>query len=185
MSDEHYEAGQDPSLEAALYEFLAARSVVTLAVADAGGPWAAAVFFANAGEVTGAGPSGFDFYFVSSPQTRHGAALLADPRCAATVQDHPDEPLAIRGVQLAGTVSPVAPARAPAAFARYAAKFPFVHGLYRVEEQAWVIGGRRIEEPFWLFSASDVYWIDNSHGFGRRRHIRLGGGGWRPRPGRT
>lgn len=167
MSDEHYALGEDGGLEAQVRAFLAAHAAVTLAVQDAGGPWAAAVFFAGAG-----GP-GFDFHFVSSRRTRHMAALLADPRCAATVQDHPGGFRDIVGVQMAGRVGIVPPAGARAAFERYADRFPFVRALYRVDEQAYVIDGKRIEEPFWRFSASDVYWIDNAYGFGRRRHIRV------------
>lgn len=165
MSDEELRPGQDPELEATVRAYLADHSVVTLAVSDAAGPWAAAVFFAAASE------DGFDFHFVTSARTRHGAALLADARCAATVQEHPAEFRAIRGVQLAGSVAVVPPERAATAFEGYARKFPFVRALYRVEEQAYVIGGKRVEEPFWRFSTRDVYWIDNAYGFGRRRHI--------------
>jgi uncharacterized protein YhbP (UPF0306 family) len=166
MPDELLLPGQDPALEALVRSYLEAHTVVTLAVGDAEGPWAAAVFYAS---------EGFDLYFVSSTETRHGAALLSDPRCGATIQNHPAAFDEIRGVQLAGLATLVPEQEVDAVFARYAAKFPFVRGLYRPEEQAFVIAGRRVEAPFWRLRPTDVYWIDNRYGFGRRRRIRLAG----------
>ncbi len=79
--------------------YLASHHVMTLATNGRQGPWAAAVFYANAG---------FDLVFLSAPATRHARNLAFDPHAAVTVQedcrDWPD----IKGVQLEGLVEELA-----------------------------------------------------------------------------
>ena len=73
--------------------YLESHNVMTLATRGEEGLWAAAVFYVT---------EGFTFYFLSSPSTRHGRAIAAEPRVAATVQEDYGDWAEIKGVQLEG-----------------------------------------------------------------------------------
>ena len=95
-------------------DYLRTHHVLTLAVNDADGPWAAALFYAS---------DGFRCCFLSDPRTRHARAVAMNPRVAATIQDQPEDWTAIRGIQLEGTVRRLTGLARGAALARYVARF--------------------------------------------------------------
>ncbi|MCU0726385.1 MAG: pyridoxamine 5'-phosphate oxidase family protein [Planctomycetes bacterium] len=128
---------------------------MTLACADADGPWAADVCFAR----VGAG-----FCFLSSPDSRHARAYAADPRAAATIHGDFARWEEIRGVQIAGRVGEVTGAGAKArAMAAYFRKFPFARGL--VEGAAAVLAGRF---RLYRLDPEKILLVDNQSGFGAR-----------------
>jgi uncharacterized protein YhbP (UPF0306 family) len=136
--------------------YLAAHNVMTLATRSV---WAAAVFYAN---------EGFDLYFVSSPTSRHARDLAAEPRVAAAIHEDYRDWRAIQGIQLTGTVARLDGAAREAALACYRDKFDFLKGsgagIARVLEALGKAACYRL-------TAGEVYFVDNSAGFGTRTQV--------------
>ncbi len=141
--------------------WLAGHHVMTLATTGAAGPWAAAVFYALDADGT--------LLFLSAPKSRHCVDLALDARCAATVQDQPDDWMAIRGLQMSGRVEPIAVDGVAAARERYAQRFPFMRagaGLPLALAQA-------LDKVRWFrFVPERLRLVDNGLGFGHRDEIQ-------------
>lgn len=140
---------------AALTGFLAAHSTLTLATLGPDGqPMAASLFYAadEAGVV----------YWVSAASTRHSRNLAEHPRAAVTVHAATWQWTEIAGVQLEGTVG-VVPAGAPwqAAWALYAAKFPFAAGFE----------AELARSNFYALTPRWARLIDNAQGFGHKDEL--------------
>lgn len=148
-------------LRARAQDYLRAHHVVTLATADAAGPWAAAVFYAA---------DGFTLYFLSSPGSRHARSLADSPRVAATIQeDYADWPQ-IKGVQLEGRAVELSGAEEERARQLYGEKFPVVGNLAKAP--AAIV--KALAKVRWYKLVPErLYFIDNSAGFGRRDEIEL------------
>lgn len=135
-------------------DFLRVHHVLTLAVTDAEGPWAAALFYVS---------DGFRCYFLSDPRTRHARAITADPRIAATIQDQPEDWTAIQGIQIVGEARRLTGRARSAALARYVARFrgaatdPRLVGAFRRAATYEVVPRR-------------VFFIDNRR-FGQRVEV--------------
>ncbi len=152
-----------PALPATAADYLDRHHVMTLATSGLEGPWAAAVFYASAGH---------DLYFLSSPRSRHCRNLALDPRCAATIQHDCSDWAQIKGIQLEGLASELQGAEAARARQRYGAKFPVV-GRLGGAPAAIVAALARVR--WYRLHAERMYFIDNSHGFGHREEVDLGG----------
>ena len=129
--------------------------VMTLATNGPEGPWAAPVFYV---------PDGFELTFLSSPRSRHGNDLAADPRCGVALFPPPAGWADIRGVQMAGRVEVLEGRAKAAALARYVRRFPFV-------DPATAPAAIRaaLERVRWYrFRPDEVFLVDNRRGFGRR-----------------
>ena len=149
-------AGQG-ALRAAIRAYLEAHRVMTVATA---GPWAAAVFYVS---------DGFDLFFLSSPGSRHCAALAMHPRVAVTIQDDGADWRAIRGLQGEGIARPSPAAEGARARRLYAAKFPFLRLAAREASLA-----RALRRVRWYRIALDGIWlVDNARGFGHRDAVDL------------
>ncbi|MFZ2651751.1 MAG: pyridoxamine 5'-phosphate oxidase family protein [Burkholderiaceae bacterium] len=142
-------------------DYLDRHHVMTLATCGADGPWAAAVFYCNAGRT---------LYFVSSPSSRHGRDLARDPRCAATIQDDTGEWATIKGVQVEGQVLEIGGDEALLARQKYGEKFPVVG---RLASAPAVIVQALAKVRWYRLRAQRLYFIDNSKGFGHRHEIEL------------
>ena len=142
-------------------DYLTTHHVMTLATQGAGGPWAAAVFYAS---------DSCSLIFLSSPNSRHCRNLAQDARCAATIQeDYRDWPQ-IKGIQLEGRVRELHGEEESHAQHLYGEKFPIAGPLANVPPSivkalARVRWFRLVPERF--------YFIDNSKGFGHREEIGL------------
>lgn len=145
------------SLRATARDYLRARNVMTLATMGDDGPWAAAVFYANAD---------FTLYFVSSPASRHSRNLAVRPRVAVTVQEDYRDWSAIKGLQIEGTARAIAGPEQVAASAAYRAKFPFV-GF------AGTLAAALAKVTWYKVEPDRVYYLDNSIRFGYREEIVL------------
>ena len=139
--------------------YLAGHHVMTLATQGAGGPWAAAVFYAS---------EGFDLYFVSSPASRHGRDVAANAAAAAAIQSNPTDWREIRGVQLEGRVEVLPEDRAARAQALYGAKFPVAR---LTEEPPAPIAAALARSRWYRFAAHRAFYIDNAAGFGKREQV--------------
>lgn len=143
---------------AAVGQFLAGQSTLTLATVNAAGePLAASLFFVS--------DAALNVYWVSGAHSRHSVNLAANPRAAVTVHNITWTWTEIAGVQMEGQVA-VVPAGAAwqDVWALYERKFPFVAAF-----QAEVS-----RSNFYHFSPAWARLIDNSRGFGHKEEIRLG-----------
>ena len=137
--------------------YLEGHHVTTLGTFGPEGPWAAAVFYAS---------EGFTLYFLSSPSSRHGRNLAAEPRAAATVQEDYRNWPEIKGIQLEGQAVVLDGDERDRAIDLYTRKFPMVArpAEARIREAlARVAWYRLVSER--------VYFIDNALGFGHRDHV--------------
>jgi uncharacterized protein YhbP (UPF0306 family) len=149
----------DDTLRGAVLAYLQAHSVMTLATAGPGGPWAAAVFYVN---------DGLRLHFLSSPGSRHCGDLEADPRAAAAIhEDYRDWP-DIRGVQLEGRVAPVPQDELERVRALYAAKFPVVANITHAPP---AIAAAFAKVRWYTLTPEALHFVDNSAGFGQRRRL--------------
>ncbi|WP_236654753.1 pyridoxamine 5'-phosphate oxidase family protein [Streptacidiphilus anmyonensis] len=139
----------------AILTALRALTTLTLAYTDADGPQACAVLYA----VT----EGGSLVFVTSPATRHGRGLAADPRAAFTAQADGQQWTELTGVQGRGLVRrlPDDSAERAAAFAAYTQRFPFVTADER-------LGAALAATALWELRPSWLRLIDNSRGFGAK-----------------
>ncbi|NKZ03485.1 pyridoxamine 5'-phosphate oxidase family protein [Actinomadura latina] len=140
----------------AFRDALAACAVLNLAYADEDGPQACAVFYAPAADGS--------LVFVSSPSTRHGRALAADPAgvpVAFTVQADDQSWRTLRGVQGRGVCHRLTGIDLDVARKTYAARFPFVADDARLAGALAAAGHWRVR-PTWLRL------IDNARGFGHK-----------------
>lgn len=150
------------SLPPATADYLAAHHVMTLATQGSDGPWAAAVFYASIGN---------SLIFLSSPSTRHGGNLAADPRCSATIQEDYDDWRKIKGLQIEGRVALLAGEDEQRAKRLYGEKFPLLNPAAKLPS-ALVKAIARVS--WYLLTPSRIYFIDNSQGFGHRDRFKLG-----------
>ncbi|MBE0627836.1 MAG: pyridoxamine 5'-phosphate oxidase family protein [Burkholderiales bacterium] len=145
--------------------YLGQHQVMTLASQGEEGVWAAAVFYTN---------EGFAFYFLSSPSSRHGRNLAANPRAAATIHADYADWREIKGVQMEGKVCLLAGKEEAEARGLYGAKFPIVANAGQAP--ASII--KALARVRWYrFVPERLYFIDNSAGFGQREEIELRTGG--------
>ena len=144
------------TLRAKMLAYLEAHNVMTLATA---GPWAAAVFYVN---------EGFTLYFLSSPQTRHGQELAANPRVAITIHEDYADWRSIQGIQFDGVAAQVSDEERTRVRGLYGAKFPLIHEVLKTPA-AIAKALTRIE--WYKVTAKSVYFVDNSIAFGHRDRI--------------
>lgn len=149
-------------LPASVADYLAHHRVMTLATCGADGPWAAAVFYANAGA---------SLYFISSPSSRHGRNLAQDPRCAATVQEDYSDWTRIKGIQMEGLACEIQGDEVVQAQRCYAGKHPLVG---RLASAPAVIVAAFAKVRWYRLQPRCMHFIDNSRGFGHREAIDLG-----------
>jgi uncharacterized protein YhbP (UPF0306 family) len=150
----------EDTLRATVLAYLNRHNVMTLATVGPAGPWAAAVFYVN---------DGLRLYFLSSPRSRHGQDLSADPRAAATIQeDYRDWP-EIKGIQVEGRVAPVAAgAELERVRALYAEKFPVIANI---AEAPPPLAAAFASVLWYAFTPEALHFVDNSAGFGERRRL--------------
>ena len=151
-------APQPGELRERVLAFLAAHNVMTLATAE---PWAAAVFYVN---------EGFTLYYLSSPRSRHAQTLARDARVAVTIQDDQSDWRVIRGIQLSGSVEPVAPELEAHVRALYAGRFPIV-GSAGAALAPIVEALKRIR--WYRVLPHELYLVDNTEGFGTRHQLTV------------
>lgn len=141
---------------AKMLAYLEAHNVMTLATA---GPWAAAVFYVN---------EGFTLYFLSSPKTRHGQELAANPRVAITIHEDYADWRSIKGIQFDGVVTQVSVDECTRVRGLYGAKFPLNGGALKTPA---AIAKALTKIEWYKVTARSVYFVDNSVAFGHRDRI--------------
>lgn len=145
-------------LPLAIDEFIARHHVMTLATQGADGPWAAALFYVRDGD---------DLIFLSSPASRHCRNLLAEPRCAATIQPETAIWRDIQGIQAEGSARELPVGELARAQQRYGERFPFVRP--GIAPPAIVTALARVR--WYRFRITKLHFIDNGRGFGNRQQF--------------
>jgi len=139
---------------AAIRQWVADRRVMTVATTDGGTVWAAAVFYVN---------DGFRFFFISPDTARHSRNIDIHPQVALTIQDEGADWESIRGLQVSGVAELLLGEAAESAARLYARKYPFISNPDSDELK------RAIAKASWYgVSPTNVYFIDNTRGLGRR-----------------
>jgi uncharacterized protein YhbP (UPF0306 family) len=143
--------------------FLHERYTMALATDGPEGLWVASVYFAG----------GLDgCYFFSSPRTRHGRNLAANPRVAAAINEDEHDWKAIRGIQLEGECQPAtAPLDRLRGYRAYLGKFPFVRALLRGQGVDAQTAARLLRTQLYLLRPTRVFYLDNRAGFGQRQEV--------------
>jgi uncharacterized protein YhbP (UPF0306 family) len=141
--------------------YLSTHNVMTLATCGPGGPWAAAVFYAN---------RDFELYFLSSPDTRHALELARDPRVAAAIHEDYRDWREIQGIQLSGRVERLHGTAREAALDCYRTKFGF---LADTSEALAPVLAALEKAGCYQLTPSEAHFVDNTSGFGRRARVPL------------
>jgi len=149
------------SLAKTALNYVKDKHVMTLATYGSEGLWAAAVFFVN---------DGFDFYFLSSPATRHGKNMADSVRVSATIQLDYDNWQDIKGVQMEGEIELLEGLDKSAAISRYAKKFPVIQTALK---SPTTIGKAMKAVSWYRLRPQRLFFIDNAKGFGHRDEIEL------------
>lgn len=152
----------DTDLRRRVLEYLRGHNVMTLATSGPEGIWAAAVFYVN---------DELDLYFLSSPKSRHGINIAANPRVAATVQEDYRDWAQIKGIQLEGAVRKLEGSEQAAAVARYGVKFALVANLAHAPRE---IAAAFAKVSWYRVTPERLYFIDNARGFGHRDPLPCG-----------
>ena len=141
--------------------YLHEHHVMTLATHGNGDIWAAAVFYVN---------DLYDFYFLSSPTSRHCRNLAKDPRVSATIHQDCADWARIKGVQLEGIASEIGDNELQRVRGLYGKKFPVIRDL----AQAPVALAQAMDKVRWYkVVAERLCFIDNAAGFGHRDVIEV------------
>ena len=145
-------------------ELIESASTLTLATSDDTGPWAAPVYYAF---LDG------NFYFFSSPQSRHIQQASESGKAAASVFHQADSWQEIRGIQMTGTVRRIRSIPLSLqVIAAYLKRFPFTREFFprhpSPDAEAFF---SRFKARLYAFCPTEAYYIDNRLGFGNRQPI--------------
>lgn len=143
-------------------DYLAEHNVLNLSTAGSDGPWAAAVFFAHSGQ---------RLWFMSNPDTVHGAHIVTSGVVAATVNEDCPDWKTIRGLQMKGPVWVVQdPSERKLGLRAYFRKYSFAEAFFRDDAPEEVRASMQGIKLF-CFEPNLVLWLDNSHSFGDREQV--------------
>jgi hypothetical protein len=131
---------------AAITQYLQQQHVLTLCTQDQEGLWCASCFYV------------FDAatmccYLMTSDDSRHTQAMLANAQVAGTIAEQTEAVLHIQGIQFTAIAAKVAAAEIAAIKARYCQRFPIA---------------KLKSAPLWQLQLQTVKMVDNRLGFGKK-----------------
>jgi len=140
------------------------QRALVLAIADPA-PWSAPVYFLY---------SRGNFYFFSSPESRHIRAAISHGCCAASVYRQSDNWQDIEGLQMEGAVQHIPPGKgALSILSAYLAKFPTVKDSFT--EPGFDLNLTSFCNLFhaelYAFRPTRVFYLNNRQGFAARCDI--------------
>ena len=144
-------------LHAELNVFLSHHRAVTLAYNDADGVGACGLWYVYDDDI--------NLYFLTSPVTRHGRALLNGGDVAFTIHRDEQDWHAIQGLQGKGRCGPLPPAQTPRIWRLYVQRYPFVLQQFKDIDAALK------NTLFWVIKPTWMRLIDNTKGFGYKQGI--------------
>ena len=140
-------------------EFIREHTTMSLGtIGEQGEPQVADVYYAVGNDL--------GLYFVSSSKSRHTTNMSRDSRVAATIHNSGGDWQSIRGVQIQGHCTRLTGGSAIAAFARYAAAYPYV-----LSDPTLVRAFKKVE--MYRMAPNWIRWIDNSRSFGDYQEFHL------------
>ncbi|MBI3934486.1 MAG: pyridoxamine 5'-phosphate oxidase family protein [Acidobacteria bacterium] len=152
-------------LKGQILDYLQAHNVMTIASCSANVPWAAAVFYASAD---------FVLYFLSNPTSRHGTNIADNSQVSAAIHEDYHDWRKIRGIQLEGRAERLSSIKQQAEFWKvYQKKFPFVKDFFSAGSLRDMLSAKVTGIRLYRIVPSQVYYIDNSKGFGHREMLDL------------
>jgi uncharacterized protein YhbP (UPF0306 family) len=152
--------------EQKILSYLEKCNTVSLATAIGGIPHAAAVFYVNIG---------FELYFLSNPNSRHGENLTQNPTVSGTINEDYSNWLQIKGIQLEGRVECIGSIiKHPRLAKAYVKKFPNVTDFLMSPHKL----GKEIVQKvsrvkFYQIRLTRIYFLDNSSGFGHKEVLDI------------
>ena len=149
----------------AAWELIRGEFTLTLATCGENGAWSAPVYYVLVNR---------DFYFFSSPQSRHILQSLKSGQVAASIFHQSQTWETIRGIQMQGTVKPIRDlVLSLEVIAAYLKHFPFTRDFFPKDSRLDLKAFRdRFKAKLYVFSPTEVYYMDNRDGFGNRQPIR-------------
>ena len=155
---------------------------MTIATAEGGIPWAAAVFYAN---------DGFTLYFLSDPDSRHSKNIARNPVVSATVNEDYHDWREIKGVQMEGKAELIATEDEIAkAVTIYVEKYPFTATYLKLMSSPFPGIAEHLDKllsklpfapglpttfnvKFYKVTTTRVRFIDNEKGFAHHEEFTL------------
>jgi uncharacterized protein YhbP (UPF0306 family) len=152
----------DPAARAEVRAFLQSCHVMSLATVVDGAPHAASLMYAAVD---------YALYWTSDPETRHSQAIEREPRVAATVAPDYGDFRAIRGAQIAGRARRLGDSGEIELARRVMSRrYPFLREMELLPETL----RRALDRAgYYRLDPESITWIDNTHGFGTRRTLRI------------
>jgi len=147
------------------WELIHSESTLTLATAGEKGAWSAPVYYVFLGG---------NFYFFSSPQSRHIQQAMKSGEAAASLFCRTNTWQAIRGIQMQGEVNRVRnPVLSLKVISAYLQRYPFARDFF---PQIAMPDLKDFQDYFQVklynFAPTEVYYMDNRYGFGSRQKIK-------------
>lgn len=139
-------------LHAELSLFLSHHHVVTLAYHDVDGVGACGLWYVYDDDL--------NLYFITSPVTRHGRALLNGGDVAFTIHRDDQDWHAIQGLQGKGRCAPLPPAQVPRVWRLYVQRYP------QVLQQFKELDAALKNTMFWLIRPAWFRLVRNQNVFG-------------------
>ncbi len=157
---------QNQRLEQKIIRYLETCNTISLATTVRGVPHAASVFYVNIG---------FNLYFLSNPDSRHGENLTKNPRVSGTVNEDYSNWLQIKGIQLEGRVECIGGILKHGRIVKaYIKKFPNVSDFLIFPHNLSHEIARKVSKvKFYQIWPSKIYFLDNSIGFGHREELDI------------
>jgi uncharacterized protein len=145
-------------------DLIRSESVLTLATCDGIGPWSAPVYFVC---LEGG------FYFFSSPHSRHIQQAMRSGKASASLFCQADSWQTIRGIQMKGSMDRISdPALSMKVISAYLKRFPFTRDFFpAIRKPDPKTFFDRFKAKLFAFRPTEVYYVDNRHGFGSRQKI--------------
>ena len=157
---------KNQQLEQKICSYLEICNTISLATAAGDIPHAAAVFYASIG---------FNLYFLSNPNSRHGENLTQNPMVSGTINEDYSNWLQIKGIQLEGRVECIGGILKHARIVKaYVKKFPNVADfLLSPHKLGKGIAQKVSKVKFYQIWPAKIYFLDNSLGFGHREELSI------------
>ena len=152
-----------------ILEYVRQHQVLTVAVSETDGqPYAAALFYAVDDDL--------NFYVVSDPKTRHGAAMLADGRVAGTIHRDRQQWQAAQGVQFVGRCHRLSGTERVRGWAVFMTRFAFLQDVKL--KGIGSLGAALAKIDLWRIVPAWIRLIDNGISFAHKEEwVRPGSGG--------
>lgn len=157
-------------LESTVIHFMDGHTTMTLACSLNDEPWTSPVYYAR---------HGLDLLFFSSTASRHSVVFRENPRAAASIYGQYTTWKDIKGLQMEGRVDALDSTLGLAkAMAIYVKRYPFVKDFLGGSTGFSLEMARKMSRlTLYVFRPGNIYYLDNSVGFGVRWKLEIRKGG--------